>query len=96
MYADSNKQDGAAVPIHRTETRGDDKEKDGRLLPAVIFDDTVSNVTTVDVKGNSAYFEGNNIAVYIRGTEDPAGDWWTRPARSYGKGGVLVSAHFDS
>jgi hypothetical protein len=65
-------------------------------LAAVIFDDTVSNLTLVDRTGRSVYFEGDNIAVYIRGTEDPAGDWWTKPALSYGKGGVLVNAHFDS
>ena len=68
----------------------------GGELAAVVFNDTVSTVTWVARNGNSVYFEGDNIAVYLRGTEDPAGDWWTKPARSYGKGGVLVSAHFDS
>ena len=75
--------------------------------PVIIFDDTISNVTVVQKaatynsakkSGDStgAYFEGDNVAVYIRGTEDPAGKWWTKPVTSYGKGGVLVNAHFDS
>lgn len=63
---------------------------------AVIFDDTVGNVTAL---GN--YFEGNNIMVYIRGKDDPEGSWWNddqtfKTDKIIGKGGVLVNAHFDS
>ncbi|KAI6712968.1 hypothetical protein JHW43_004527 [Diplocarpon mali] len=76
---------------------------------AVIFDDLVSNYTTnaltsIGVSGRrlgiSTYFEGSNIIIYIRGTEDEEEDWW-KPLppythRLHGKGGVMVNAHFDS
>ncbi|PBP19295.1 Peptidase family M28 family [Diplocarpon rosae] len=76
---------------------------------AVIFNDIVSNYTTnaltsIGVSGRrlgiSTYFEGSNIIVYIRGTEDEEEDWW-KPLppythRLHGKGGVMVNAHFDS
>jgi len=49
--------------------------------------------------GQSVYFEGTNIMVYIRGKEDEDGDWWKsdylQPKKSHGKGGVLISAHYD-
>ncbi|KAG4411936.1 hypothetical protein IFR04_014934 [Cadophora malorum] len=76
---------------------------------AVVFNDLVSNytsnaLTSIGVSGRklgiSTYFEGNNIIVYIRGTEDEEEDWW-KPLppythRLHGKGGVMVNAHFDS
>ncbi|EKD20800.1 uncharacterized protein L3040_000907 [Drepanopeziza brunnea f. sp. 'multigermtubi'] len=76
---------------------------------AVVFNDLASNYTTsaltsIGVTGRrlgiSTYFEGNNIIVYIRGTEDEEEDWW-KPLppythRLHGKGGVMVNAHFDS
>ena len=47
--------------------------------------------------GYSVYFEGTNIIVYIRGSEDEDGDWWKnvnkKPQRL---GGVLINAHYDS
>ncbi|GKZ18037.1 hypothetical protein AbraIFM66951_006582 [Aspergillus brasiliensis] len=70
--------------------------------PAVfVFDDTQSNLTFV---GNSlsssntaVYFEGTNILVYIRGTDDDPEHWWEEPnGVPSGKGGVLVNAHYDS
>jgi hypothetical protein len=76
---------------------------------AVIFNDLVSNytstaLTSIGVSGRragiSTYFEGNNIIVYIRGTEDEEGEWWNPPPpfteRAHGKGGVMVNVHFDS
>jgi hypothetical protein len=82
---------------------------------AVIFDDTVGNVTVKlsrltpktlqrpDSKARTlgAYFEGNNVMVYIRGKDDPNGTWWDENTtfqtdKTIGKGGVLVNAHFDS
>ena len=76
---------------------------------AVIFNDLVANYTgsaltkpgeTGRRLGISTYFEGNNIIVYIRGTEDPDGEWWrsAKPSSGtvHGKGGVMVNAHFDS
>ncbi|KAI9833013.1 MAG: hypothetical protein M1819_003845 [Sarea resinae] len=73
----------------------------------VIFDDMLSNATFstapfTSVKevepGLSVYFEGTNIMVYIRGTEDEDGEWWRKKkSRSpNSKGGVLVNAHYDS
>ncbi|TVY81544.1 Vacuolar membrane protease [Lachnellula suecica] len=76
---------------------------------ATIFNDLVANytstaLTSIGVSGRragiSTYFEGNNIIVYVRGTEDEAGDWWNskshRSGITHGKGGVMVNAHFDS
>jgi len=76
---------------------------------AVIFNDLVSNytstaLTSIGVTGRrsgiSTYFEGSNIIVYIKGTEDEAEEWWKAPSPSIkhprGKGGIMVNAHFDS
>ena len=76
---------------------------------AVVFNDLVSNftsnaLTSIGVSGRragiSTYFEGSNIIVYIRGTEDEEGEWWKPPPPFtkglHGKGGVMVNAHFDS
>jgi hypothetical protein len=77
---------------------------------AVIFNDLVSNftsnaLTSIGVSGRklgiSTYFEGSNIIVYIRGTEDEEGEWWNpdplfTSKKTHGKGGVMVNAHFDS
>jgi len=76
---------------------------------AVIFNDIVANytgsaLTKIGASGRrlgiSTYFEGSNIIVYIRGTEDEEGEWWKSTAAStntvYGKGGAMVNAHFDS
>ena len=67
----------------------------------VIFSDNVSNVSfQFDQKGNvpvpSVYFEGTNIIVYIRGSEDDSDDWFLTNKKPQGKGGVLVNAHYDS
>ncbi|KAJ5954489.1 hypothetical protein N7501_008768 [Penicillium viridicatum] len=61
-----------------------------------VFDDLVSNLTFID-KSVGVYFEGTNILVYIRGSEDSKQNWWETPGRlPVGKGGVLVNAHYDS
>ena len=78
----------------------------------VVFNDMTSNVsmttstpafgTQLGPKtcGLGTYFEGTNIIVYIRGTEDADGEWWKSDMRAdqkmIGKGGVLVNAHYDS
>ena len=69
--------------------------------PVVIFSDNVSNVSfEFDQRGNapvpSVYFEGTNIIVYIRGSEDDPDDWFLTDKKPTGKGGVLVNAHYDS
>lgn len=72
----------------------------------VVFSDITSNLTfSIEGRlkdagpgrdpGYSVYFEGSNIIVYIRGSEDEPGDWWTADRKPQGKG-VLVNAHFDS
>jgi hypothetical protein len=75
-----------------------------------IFNDLQSNVTCSGLgsigsagqgrlPGQSVYFEGTNIIVYIRGTEDEEGEWWRSTLnlhRTHGKGGVLLNAHYDS
>jgi hypothetical protein len=49
--------------------------------------------------GQSVYFEGTNIIVYIRGTEDDEVEWWKADdlstEKSLKKGGVLINAHYD-
>ena len=77
---------------------------------ATIFNDLQSNVTFSALgrlrsaglgrrPGQSVYFEGTNIIVYIRGTEDDEVEWWKadglRTNKSLKKGGVLVNAHYD-
>ncbi|KKA28202.1 hypothetical protein TD95_003312 [Thielaviopsis punctulata] len=74
--------------------------------PVTIFSDMLSNVTTGTGPRNTPgycaaanYFEGSNIYVYIRGTDDEPGPWWTKSpvaGERYGGNGVLVNAHFDS
>jgi hypothetical protein len=79
-----------------------------------LFNDLQSNVTllqasvpssTTNANANgtraiATYMEGSNVAYYIRGQDDPAGEWWTeetsRRSRTIGKGGTLLNAHFDS
>ncbi|KAH8595679.1 putative zinc metalloprotease [Bisporella sp. PMI_857] len=73
---------------------------------ATVFSDLTANYTSTAVSigttgpsGISTYFEGNNIIVYVRGTEDEEGEWWnlaTQNKKTHGKGGVLVNSHFDS
>ncbi|KAL8939157.1 MAG: hypothetical protein Q9216_003511 [Gyalolechia sp. 2 TL-2023] len=78
-----------------------------RLSPAVVFSDVTSNVTFSSggkkndsqsdrEAGVSTYFEGTNIVVYIRGSEDGDQDWWNTGQEPPEKGGVLVNAHYDS
>ena len=80
-----------------------------RSSPAVtVFNDLEANysttaLTSIGVTGRrlgiSTYFEGSNIIVYIRGSEDEEGEWWLRnpvSTETHGKGGVMVNAHFDS
>lgn len=74
---------------------------------AVVFSDMTSNLTfsvprplgasnSDRESGLGVYFEGTNIIVYVRGSEDDGDDWWTVPRKPQGKGGVLVNAHYDS
>ncbi|KKY21802.1 putative peptidase family m28 family [Diplodia seriata] len=58
--------------------------------PVVVYNDMVSNVT-FSSSNTSIYFEGTNVMVYIRGSEDVPDD-----VESSGVGGVLVNAHYDS
>jgi len=69
--------------------------------PVIVFSDVTSNVSfsssrSAGEPGISVYFEGTNIIVYIRGSEEgEAGSWWLQNATP-NKGGVLVNAHYDS
>jgi hypothetical protein len=87
--------------------RNHDLARTKQAPSATIFDDRISNVTwTIDSLLQSAksgpqtwqgyYFEGDNFYVYIRGQEDPDGDWWNSPVDYKQTGGVLVNCHFDS
>lgn len=77
--------------------------------PATIFNDLVSNVTVTLTKSSSVgtadptcglgtYFEGSNLIVYIRGTDDDEGEWWKKAPHEWSPNhhGVMVNAHFDS
>ncbi|KAL4896601.1 hypothetical protein BDV59DRAFT_191160 [Aspergillus ambiguus] len=66
-----------------------------------VFDDQTSNLTftsdTITAANIGVYFEGTNILVYIRGSEDDQDRWWETPhGAPSGRGGVLVNAHYDS
>ncbi|MCJ1331638.1 hypothetical protein MMC10_008329 [Thelotrema lepadinum] len=65
----------------------------------VIFNDLSSNLSfsspTFGATGIGTYFEGTNIIVYIRGSEDSDFDWRS-PNKRHSHGGVLVNAHYDS
>lgn len=67
-----------------------------------VFSDLSSNLTfsspgSVAGAGTSVYFEGTNIIVYIRGSEDGDDNWWKDPrGKPNNNGGVLVNAHYDS
>lgn len=78
-----------------------------------VFNDVVSNSTlsmdraTTGTNapsrangGIAAYYEGTNIMVYIRGTDDEEGEWWKKRkpkgGKLIGRGGTLINAHFDS
>lgn len=68
---------------------------------AHIFDDVTSNLTFASRDSSlSVAHAGLNIVVYIRGTEDSAGAWWSEDynaeAEYQDKYGVMVNAHFDS
>ena len=60
----------------------------------------ISNATFHRPGGSpSVYFEGTNIIVYIRGSDDGNSDWWQNAGtskRAKQKRGVLVNAHYDS
>lgn len=67
----------------------------------IAFSDVLSNVSfseggTQGTPGVSVYFEGTNIVVYIRGTEDDQSEWYLTGKKPEGKGGVLINAHYDS
>jgi hypothetical protein len=99
----------ASEKLSHSFTDGQDLQARSSPTDAVIFNDLVANytstaLTSIGVSGRragiSTYFEGSNIIVYIRGTEDEEGDWWKPELpytpRVHGKGGVMVNAHFDS
>ena len=67
----------------------------------IVFSDMVSNASFSEpgrggTPGLSVYFEGTNIIVYIRGSEDDPDAWYLKGKKPQGKGGVLVNAHYDS
>ncbi|OBT76782.1 hypothetical protein VF21_04473 [Pseudogymnoascus sp. 05NY08] len=113
--ADGGEQTAPFPGFIGVETNGDIKEEEELrkrdASPLVtIFNDLQSNVTCsglgaigADGKGRlpgqTVYFEGTNIIVYIRGTEDEEGEWWKSSLHlrnTHGQGGILVNAHYDS
>ncbi|KAK8136032.1 hypothetical protein PG984_003972 [Apiospora sp. TS-2023a] len=70
--------------------------------PVIVFNDMTSNLTFSAASGVastapsvSTYFEGTNIIVYVRGSQDDEGDWWRRAGQP-SSGGSMVNAHYDS
>ena len=65
----------------------------------IILNDLQSNLSFAwnsrSAPRTSQYFEGTNVIVYVRGSEDGNHDWRT-PDLSRTRGGVLVNAHYDS
>ena len=100
---------GTGIASRAQDTDSNAESKQTRSPAVTVFNDLVSNYTTTlparsyekgRRRGTTTYFEGNNIIVYIRGTEDEDGEWWKanhyhRP-KIHGKGGVMVNSHFDS
>lgn len=71
----------------------------GAESDVVVWKDKESNVTFVDdwrKQPWTVYTEGQNVVVYIRGSEDEEGAWWNASSGYKGEGGVLVNAHYDS
>lgn len=64
-----------------------------------IIDDTIANVTFAEAN-TTVYFEGTNIIVAIRGSEDDEPFYSPQSSppgqRRRNNGGVLVNAHYDS
>ena len=68
---------------------------------AHVFNDLTSNLSFSSSDSSlSVAHTGLNVLVYIRGTEDDPGEWWTQESyvevednKNYG---VMVNAHFDS
>jgi hypothetical protein len=59
-----------------------------------------TNVGKDSAGAQAVYFEGTNVYVYIRGSEDDDGPWWRtqnvgHSGRS-GNGVTMVNAHYDS
>ncbi|OJD21400.1 hypothetical protein ACJ73_07260 [Blastomyces percursus] len=88
--------------IRPTREAGERSFANDDVPEAFVFDDNQSNLTYSNGGVGKAaivgvYFEGTNIIVYIRGTEDDPENWWERSnGKPKGKGGVLVNAHYDS
>lgn len=74
----------------------DESSASPRHASVTVFDDTLSNITYAYSKQWITYFEGENIMVYIRGSDDQPGRWWESGKPYDGPGGVLVNAHYDS
>ncbi len=103
---DENGVGSSHVSEHRRyAVRGNSTKSKG--APVVVFSDMTSNVTFAQPgrlsgsgptrnAGLTVYFEGTNIIVYIRGSEDGDEDWWRTNKKPPVKGGVLVNAHYDS
>jgi hypothetical protein len=71
--------------------------KNSSNAPVHVYNDLKSNlVFASDDSALSIAYTGENIIVYIRGSEDEDGKWWEEKGKADGKGGVLVNAHYDS
>lgn len=68
-------------------------EKDAEPGSIEVFDDLIANVT-FSSGSTSVYFEGTNLIVAIRGSEDD--EPFNSTERRPDNGGVLVNAHYDS
>lgn len=68
------------------------------MLSNVTLTTTKASASTEEACGMGTYFEGTNVIVYIRGTDDDEGEWWKKPAEEWSPShhGVLVNAHYDS
>lgn len=75
------------------------------IADVTVFDDLTSNFTvrmdqvrlgtnapTRSNGGSAVYFEGTNILVYIRGTDDEDGDWWKSDRKVHGGSGEEPAA----
>ncbi|MCJ1482061.1 hypothetical protein MMC06_002223 [Schaereria dolodes] len=96
---DSNKITHGSQYLHAERVSDPDVSSGLASPPVYVVNDMTSNVsfspTIFGSTAQSVYFEGTNVMVYIRGTEDDADEWWHTNKKPNG-GGVLVNAHYDS
>ncbi|KIW06175.1 uncharacterized protein PV09_02660 [Verruconis gallopava] len=87
-----------ALPVSRSGGRLDWKSRAQTDTAVHIYNDLDSSLIFGSRDSSlSVAYTGENIIVYIRGSEDEPGFWWEDGESDIGhKSGVLINAHYDS